>query len=503
MAELTPEQIAKGYYTDISGIGTALDKAQEQQALRVKAQQAQQDKLYQGIKDVSSALDNKFTATGTAADPILLSQINQLKGDLTQGIMNGKISPASAYMLASTKVADVNNLAGTVSQFRTNVEKKIAEIKKDRPEINQELLTNDVIKQGIFDPQTGSIITPNSNYDYVSTVLDQDRTGRYSDKNIIHKLSAEDFIKAPGSTFTLNLGNGIESQATVRPGQRVVRNEQGGLGVDYDRQRVGESIQETTVKEKGKPVKRSVNVGLFDGATDELISYFEGNRLAKRGALIEMGEMDEYADNNPEYGKKWNSLNDQEKYRVAALNYAVKHFGTAGSKVEKPSVSAQTQLAMEQARLAKSSSSSESGGNKNDYSGLLDAFKIITGQAEPVTAAQASIVDFKDLQTKNGKTVVNRNIPVLDLTNMVSKGVDKNLDDGHGHLIKVYFDKVGNKIILNYKNKTSPDDTEGSTTYVTKEYNAGDEAKLLEAFGTVAQSVGVSPSKLKKLIQGR
>jgi hypothetical protein len=500
--ELSPEQIAKGYYTDISGIGTALDKVQEQEALRAKAKQAQQDKLYQGIKDVSSALDNKFTATGTAADPILLSQINQLKGDLTQGIMNGKISPASAYMLASTKVADVNNLAGTVSQFRTNVEKKIAEIKKDRPELNQELLTNDVIKQGIFDPQTGQIVTPNSNYDYVSTILDQDRTGRYSDKNIIHKLSAEDFIKAPGSTFTLNLGNGIESQATVRPGQRVVRNEQGGLGVDYDRQRVGESIQETTVKEKGKPVKRSVNVGLFDGATDELISYFEGNRLAKRGALIEMGEMDEYADNNPEYGKKWNPLNDQEKYRVAALNYAVKHFGTAGSKVERPSVSAQTQLAMEQARLAKSSSS-ESGDKKNDYSGLLDAIKITTGVADAFINAQATNIEFKDLQTKNGKTVVNRNIPVLDLTNMVSKGLDKNLEDGHGHLIKVYFDKIGNKVILNYKNKTSPEDTEGGTTYETKEFDASSEKKILEAFGTVGQSVGVSPSKLRKLIQGK
>ena len=375
--ELSPEQIAKGYLTDISGIGTAIDKAQEQEALRVKAKQAQQDKLYQGIKDVSSALDNKFTATGTAADPILLSQINQLKGDLTQGIMNGKISPASAYMLASTKVADVNNLAGTVSQFRTNVEKKIAEIKKDRPEINQELLTNDVIKQGIFDPQTGSIITPNSNYDYVSTVLDQDRTGRYSDKNLIYKLSAEDFIKAPGSSYTLNLGNGLVTEATVRPGQKVVKGRQGGLDVDYDKIRVGESTQETTIMKNGKPVKRTVNVGLFDAAPDQLMNYFEGNRLAKRGALIEMGEMDEYADSNPEYGKKWNTLSDQEKYRVAALNYAIKHFGTAGSKVEKPSISAQTQLAMEQARLAKS------GENK--------------GYVNPVVqAAQTIAQSFKD-----------------------------------------------------------------------------------------------------------
>lgn len=502
MAELSPEQIAKGYYTDISGVGTALEKAQEQQLLRAKLEKEKQDKLYQGLKDVSGALDNKFTATGTSADPILLAQINNLKGDLTQGIMTGKISPASAYMIASSKVADVNNLASTVSQFRQNVEKKIAELKKDRPELNQELLTNDVIKQGIFDPQTGSIVTPNSNYDYVSTLLNQDKTGRYSDKNIIHKLSAEDYIKSPGSTFTLNLGNGIETTATVRPGQKVVRGAQGGLDIDYDRTRVGESMKETTVMKNGKPVKKVVNVGLFDAAPDELMNYFEGNQLAKRGALMEMGEMDQYAETNPEYAKKWNSLSDEDKYRVAALNYADKHFGTAGSKVEKPSVSAQTQLAMERARLAKSSSS-ESGDKKNDYSGLLDAFKIVTGQAEPVTVAQAGIIDFKDLQTKNGKTIVNRNIPVLDLTNMVSKGVDKNLDDGHGHLIKVYFDKVGNKIILNYKNKTSPDDTEGGTTYVTKEYNAGDEAKLLEAFGTVSQSVGVSPSKLLKLIQGK
>lgn len=372
MAELTPEQIAKGYYTDISGIGTALDKAQEQEALRAKAKQAQQDKLYQGIKDVSSVLDNKFTATGTAADPILLSQINKMKGDLTKGIMDGKISPSAAYMTASSRVADVNNLAGTISQYRQNVEKKITEIKKDRPELNSELLMNDVIKAGLFDPQTGELTTPNSNYDYVSTVLDQDRTGRYSDKNLIHKLSAEEFIKTPGFGFTLNLGNGLVSEATVRPGQKVVRGRQGGLEIDYDRIPVGSSIQETTVMKNGKPIKKKVNVGLFEGATDQLMNYFEGNRLAKRGALIEMGEMDEYADSNPEYSKKWNSLNDQEKYRVAALNYAIKHFGTAGSKVEKPSISAQTQLAMEQARLAKS------GENKGYVNPVVQAAQIIT-----------------------------------------------------------------------------------------------------------------------------
>jgi hypothetical protein len=86
---------------------------------------------------------------------------------------------------------------------------------------------------------------------------------------------------------------------------------------------------------------------------------------------------------------------------------------------------------------------------------------------------------------------------------MVSKGLDKNLEDGHGHLIKVYFDKIGNKVILNYKNKTSPEDTEGGTTYETKEFDASSEKKILEAFGTVGQSVGVSPSKLRKLIQGK
>ena len=126
MAELSPEQIAKGYYTDISGIGTALDKVQEQEALRAKAKQAQQDKLYQGIKDISGVFDNKYAATGTSADPILLGKINKQKDALIQGIMSGKVSPSSAYMMASSGVADINNLAGTISQYRQNTEKKIA-----------------------------------------------------------------------------------------------------------------------------------------------------------------------------------------------------------------------------------------------------------------------------------------------------------------------------------------------------------------------------------------
>lgn len=386
MAELTPEQIAKGYYTDISGIGTAIDKVQEQEALRAKAKQAQQDKLYQGIKDVSSVLDNKFTATGTAADPILLSQINKMKGDLTKGIMDGKISPSAAYMTASSRVADVNNLAGTISQYRQNVEKKITEIKKDRPELNSELLMNDVIKAGLFDPQTGELTTPNSNYDYVSTVLDQDRTGRYSDKNLIYKLSAEDFIKTPGRSYTLDLGNGLATEATVRPGQKVVKGRQGGLDIDYDKIRVGESTQETTIMKNGKPVKKTVNVGLFDAAPDDLMNYFEGNRLAKRGALIEMGEMDEYANSNPEYGKKWKSLNDEEKYRVAALNYAVKHFGTAGSKVDRPSVSAEAQLANMRRR--------GSGEGGSDYINPIEA--MISDYRRGITDENKLLSHFKD-----------------------------------------------------------------------------------------------------------
>lgn len=419
MAELSPEQIAKGYYTDISGVSTALDKAQEQQLLRAKLEKEKQDKLYQGLKDVSGALDNKFTATGTSADPILLAQINNLKSDLTQGIMTGKISPSAAYMMASSKVADVNNLASTVSQFRTNVEKKIAELKKDRPELNQELLTNDVIKQGIFDPQTGSIVTPNSNYDYVSTLLNQDKTGRYSDKNLIHKLSAEDYIKLPGSTFTLNLGNGLETTATVRPGQKVVRGAQGGLDVDYDRTRVGESIKETTVMKNGKPVKKIVNVGLFDAAPNELMSYFEGNQLAKRGALMEMGEMDQYAETNPEYGKKWNSLSDQEKYRVAALNYADKHFGTAGSKVDKPSISAQTQLAMEQVRLARENKK-EDGGYVNPVQQALD-YAIETGEKNPAKYLRL----FDKGQMIIGRAVSKEDGSVRPVYGSITTGHDK------------------------------------------------------------------------------
>jgi hypothetical protein len=433
MAELSPEQIAKGYYTDISGIGTALDKAQEQEALRAKAKQAQQDKLYQGIKDVTSVLDNKFTATGTAADPILLSQINKMKGDLTQGIVSGKISPTAAYMTAGSKVADINNLAGTISQYRQNVEKKIAELKKDRPELNSELLMNDVIKAGLFDPQTGEIVTPNSNYDYVSTILDKDRTGRYSDKDLIHKISAEEFIKTPGRSFTLNLGNGIESEATVRPGQKVVRGKQGGLDIDYDKLRVGESIQETTVMKNGKPVKKTVNVGLFDAAPDDLINYFEGNRLAKRGALIEMGEMDEYADSNPEYGKKWNSLNDQEKYRVAVLNYAVKHFGTAGSKVEKPSLSAETQLS--------NMRRSGSGGGKKDYVNPVEA--MINDYVE----SKGNISQERLLSHFPGEGIFMGYASKYDPQTGQILTID-NEEGGKGVKVYGYPEKVGDKLII-------------------------------------------------------
>ena len=72
--------------------------------------------------------------------------------------------------------------------------------------------------------------------------------------------------------------------------------------------------------------------------------------------------------------------------------------------------------------------------------------------------------------------------------------------------MKFYYDEVGNRLIINYKNKQVSDDgtTEIPTsTYSTKEYDLSNPVKLNEAFGTIAQSVGVSATKLKNLIQGQ
>lgn len=343
--ELSPEQIAKGYYTDISGVGTALEKAQEQQALRAKAQQEQQNKLYQGIKDISGVFDNKYAATGTSADPILLAKINKQKNDLIQGLMTGKVSPSSAYMMASSGVADINNLAGTISQYRQNVEKKINELKKDRPELNTEKLLNDSIKTAIYNPETGEIVAPNSNYDYTSSLLSQDNGTRYVDQDLLNQFNQEEWKKHQVASTPLSLGGGLVAETKLKPGQMIVPGKNGSLNIDFASTPVGSEFKEKIIKKNGKAVTEKVNVGLFPGATDELVNYFEPRASLKRAASYQVSRLNDMAKSDEEFGKKWNTLSPEEKYRVAVLDYAKNNLGIGGSEVSAPRVSAEAQLA--------------------------------------------------------------------------------------------------------------------------------------------------------------
>jgi hypothetical protein len=501
MAELTPEQIAKGYYTDISGINTALDKVQEQEALRAKAKQAQQDKLYQGIKDISGVFDNKYAATGTSADPILLGKINKKKEELIQGLMSGKVSPSSAYMMASSGVADINNLAGTISQYRQNTEKKIADLKKDHPELNSEQLLNDSIKSAIYNPETGEVIAPNSNYDYASTLFNEDRLGRYTDKELLNINNQKAWKDLEGAQGYMKTGP-FTYEHKMRPGQMIVPGRGGGMEISFESTPVGFELKENIVNKNGKAVKQQVRVGGLPGANDALISYFEGNRGLKSAAQYEMADLDEIAKSDKEFAKKWDNLNPEDKYRVAALKYAKSNLGSGGSYVKPADLSAEAQYNLRLRELSKGNQEKE-----NKFSGLVDAWNIVRGSAGQAVEAQAPMENLA-IGSETNRT------PVYDLTNMVSKGTDKNLEDGHGNPIKIYYDKANGRIILNTKKKgdenlesTSRDksgkpDLE-STSLKTQFFEAGNDREALESFGKIAQSVGIPPSQFIKLIQGQ
>jgi|GEM_PF-2510435 hypothetical protein len=377
MAELSPEQIAKGYYTDISGIGTALDKVQEQEALRAKAKQAQQDKLYQGIKDISGVFDNKYAATGTSADPILLGKINKQKDALIQGIMSGKVSPSSAYMMASSGVADINNLAGTISQYRQNTEKKIADLKKDHPELNSEQLLNDSIKSAIYNPETGEIVAPNSNYDYASTLFNQDRLGRYTDKELLNINNQKAWKDLEGTQGYMKTGP-FTYEHKMKPGQMIVPGRNGGMGVDFESLQVGQEDKENIVNKNGKAVKQQVKVGGFPGASDALLYHFEGNRGLKSAAQYELAGLDEVAKNDPEFAKKWDNLSPEDKYRVAALRYAKSNLGAGGSYVKPADLSAEAQYNLRLQELAKRN---EKSGYVNPVEALIKDYR--SGETDP------------------------------------------------------------------------------------------------------------------------
>lgn len=492
MTELTPEQIAKGYYTDISGINTALDKVQEQEALRVKAKQAQQDKLYQGIKDISGVFDNKYAATGTSADPILLGKINKQKEALIQGIMSGKVSPSSAYMMASSGVADINNLAGTISQYRLNTEKKIADLKKDHPELNSEQLLNDAIKSAIYNPESGEIVAPNSNYDYASTLFNQDRLGRYTDKELLSRNNQERWKALEGTQGFISSGPFVYENR-LKPGQTPYSTG-AGMGVEFRSAPVGINYENKVYRKNGKTVTEKVNVGFKDlqGADDQLTAHFLGDRGLRSAALYKVEELNDYAKQNEEFGKKWNTLDENDRFKVAALDYAKSNLGTGGSFIKPADLSAQAQY---QLRLREASKGDKE--KEVKYSGLLDAWNIVRGSANQAVEAQAP-VEMLAIGSETNRT------PVYDLTNMVSKGSDKNLEDGHGNPIKIYYDKENGRIILNTKRKPSEENNKDETSNLKTEfYKAANDREALESFGKIAQSIGVPPSNLLKLIQGQ
>lgn len=488
--ELSPEQIAKGYYTDISGIGTAIDKVQEQEALRAKAKQAQQDKLYQGIKDISGVFDNKYAATGTSADPILLGKINKQKNDLIEGLMSGKVSPSSAYMMASSGVADINNLAGTISQYRLNTEKKINDLKKDHPELNSEQLLNDAIKSAIYNPESGEIVAPNANYDYASTLFNQDRLGRYTDKELLNINNQKAWKELEGTQGYMKTGP-FTYEHRMRPGQMVVPGRNGGMGIDFESIQIGPEVKENIVNKNGKAVRQQVKVGGLPGASDALLNYFQGNRGLKSAAQYELAGLDEVAKNDPEFAKKWDVLTPEDKYRVAALKYAKSNLGTGGSYVKPADLSAEAQYNLRLRELAKGDEKKE-----NKISGLVDAWNIVRGTAGQAVEAQAPMENLA-IGKDTDRT------PVYDLTNMVSKGSDKNLEDGHGNPIKIYYDKLNGRIILNTKKKADKEDTEGTGILKTEFYKAANDREALESFGKISQSVGIPPSQFIKLIQGQ
>jgi len=384
--ELSPEQIAKGYYTDISGVGTALEKAQEQQVLRAKAQQEQQNKLYQGIKDISGVFDNKYAATGTSADPILLAKINKQKNDLIQGLMTGKVSPSSAYMMASSGVADINNLAGTISQYRQNTEKKIADLKKDHPELNSEQLLNDAIKSAIYNPESGEIVAPNANYDYASTLFNQDRLGRYTDKELLNRNNQERWKALEGTQGFLSSGPFVYEHR-LKPGQTPLSTG-GGMGIDFKSVPVGINYENKVYKKNGKTVTEKVNVGFKDmqGADNELTAHFIGDRGLKSAALYKVEELNNYAQQNPEFAKKWNTLDDNERFRVAALDYAKSNLGTGGSFIKPADLSAQAQY---QLRMREASKKDE-----NNYINPIEA--MIRDYRSGVTDENRLLSHFKD-----------------------------------------------------------------------------------------------------------
>jgi hypothetical protein len=527
MAELTPEQIAKGYYTDISSVEGAIDKFEAQRLAQAKLAKEKQDKLqekrYQTVKDLNSLFKDRYSATGTVADPIMQKLGEQQKNAVVDAFTLGKISDIDALAYASKAAQDLADKSAQISATGKTIDEAVKNMVQQKPWLKAEVLKKDAQQAAFLGKRKddGTIEMgqefniPDNTVNYVDYVYNQN-PGGYTDRGLRDIASRKLWDELTPAQIDIKDKNGAFQKTNLLiPGLQ----EKTVNGITTIAPTTAPVYEDFTVEKKYDPkTKKTIEVktpGQFnlEGASPTLVNTMKSIASVKDAMDEEIANIDRYTKQNAttEEGKKlydiWSNLPIEKKESYAALKL-YPSLGTGKSKLGEVEQTAMDKRNLQIAALNKRNETESDKKEAAQYESLTDAYNIAMYNLFDQNA-QKKLANIYDQATTTSVILPGQSAPtrVKDLTPIFARGKEKEIVDPKGNIQQFVVGPDGKAYIYKY---TKPGGYSFSTEPVRlsqdgKEvppqvFDLSDLSQRREFFGTATQAMGLSPSRVQSII---
>lgn len=519
--ELSPEQIAKGYYTDISGVGTAIEKMQELQALKTKQAKEQQDKRYQVVKDLNSLFKDRYTATGTVADPIMQKLGEQQKNAVVDAFTLGKMSDVDALAYASKAAQDLADKSAQISATGKVIDEAVKNMAQQKPWIKSEVLKKEAQKAAFLTKRNDdgtlevgeNFNIPDNTVNYVDYVYNQN-PGAFTDRGLRDKANSTFWNEIVPTQLNITDKNGIFRKTNLLiPGLE----EKNINGISTIAPSTAPVYEDITVEKKYDPkTKKTIEIkkpGEFylEGASPTLVNTMKNIASIKDAMDEEIYNTDQWVRQNAttEKGKKlydiWKDLPYNKKESYVALKL-YPSLGPGKSKLGEVEQTAADKRNLQLASLNKRTEADTE--RQNKYNSLIDAWNVLNyNRYDQKTQQQlASVYDQTPTTTVilPGQQSPTR---VKDLTPLFAKGKEKDIVDSKGNIQQFVLGPDGKAYIFKY---TKPGGYSFSSepqrlTYDNKvvapqSFDLNNPVEAREFIGSATQSMGLTPSEVKSVL---
>jgi len=441
MAELTPEQIAKGYYTDISSVEGAIDKFEAQRLAQAKLAKEKQDKLqekrYQTVKDLNSLFKDRYSATGTVADPIMQKLGEQQKNAVVDAFTLGKISDIDALAYASKAAQDLADKSAQISATGKTIDEAVKNMIQQKPWLKAEVLKKDAQQAAFLGKRKddGTIEmgqefnVPDNTVNYVDYVYNQN-PGNYTDRGLRDIASRKLWDElTPVQIDIKDKSGAFQKTNLLIPGLQ----EKTVGGVTTIAPTTSPVYEDFTIEKKYDPkTKKTIEVktpGQFnlEGASPTLVNTMKSIASIKDAMDEEIANIDRYTKQNAttEEGKKlyeiWSNLPMEKKESYAALKL-YPSLGTGKSKLGEVEQTAMDKRSLQIAALNKRTETESERKEAAQYESLTDAYNIAMYNFYDPKVKEKLAKIYDQATTTSivlpGQTAATR---VIDLTSYICK----------------------------------------------------------------------------------